>query len=75
MCLKKECVYVELIEYPNGIQIITHYDKDNNILMVEKYIGDVLLKSIDYTERNKSCALIALSGLNPSGKSSLCVGR
>ncbi len=39
MCLKKECVFIKIMEDDDGMRYVQHYDKDWNVIGVQIYQG------------------------------------
>ena len=39
MCLRKKCIYIELIEIRDGVKIALHYDKANEVIFIQ-YMED-----------------------------------
>uniref|UniRef100_A0A6C0JVV0 Uncharacterized protein n=1 Tax=viral metagenome TaxID=1070528 RepID=A0A6C0JVV0_9ZZZZ len=39
MCLKKECVFIKIMEDDDGWRYVQHYDTDGNVINVQIYKG------------------------------------
>lgn len=39
MCLKKDCIFIKIMEDDDGMRYVQHYDKDGNVIWVQIFQG------------------------------------